>query len=545
MRFLLISTAILAAGPALAERIDTMARIDEVIVYPWGAGIGRVAELDLPQGTHELVIPNIPRDIDPGTLRVTAEGASIGAVRFEQDRTQPAEPVETPEFQAADAQVRQLERSLAQHDARAAEIAARTAAAEDMIAFLMALAESDTVGSDDFIGLTGAVRQQLVEARQTIASTEAEAGTHRQSREDLVEELDRAKTRREALQTPDPAEGALVVAVQGQGVPARIRITSLTRQANWQPVYDLALQRDAGSLRMDRGLLVTQNTGEDWHGVHMTLSTARPLDQSAPSELSPEFLRTLDDGGKVYSRAASAPDMLQSDEMRIYAEAAPVVEPVVIDSAIAGLVGETVIYDYPVPVDLRHSADSLRLPLDSHQLTPEVLAEAVPRRDDTAYLVADTVNSTGAVILPGEASFYADGALVGHGMLELTAAGDDMKLGFGPLTGIKLERQLPDESEGDRGLIVKSSERKETATLRIRNLTAEEWPLRIIDQVPVSRQDELRIDWSADPAPDETDPDGKRGLLLWNGPIAAGAEREITLTTSLRWPDGKRLIQDQ
>ena len=120
-----------------------------------------------------------------------------------------------------------------------------------------------------------------------------------------------------------------------------------------------------------------------------------------------------------------------------------------------------------------------------------------------------------------------------------------MKLGFGPLTGIKLERHLPDETEGDRGIIMKSSERTETAVLSIKNLTGEEWPMRIIDQVPVSRQEDLRVDWSADPAPDETDPDGKRGLLVWKGPLAPGAERKITLTTSLRWPDGMDLIPDQ
>ena len=41
---------------------------------------------------------------------------------------------------------------------------------------------------------------------------------------------------------------------------------------------------------------------------------------------------------------------------------------------------------------------------------------------------------------------------------------------------------------------------------------------------------------TADPAPDETDPKGKRGLLVWNGKIAPGAERKITLALT----DGAR-----
>ena len=545
MRHLLISAAIFAASPALADQFETPARIDQVTVYPWGAGVSRTLRLDLPQGAHELVVTGIPMDIDPGTLRVTGTGATIGAVSLQHSRAAPTTPEKSPEFLAARDEFRRIKAALAQHDARVAEIDARGAAAEDLIEFLMKLAESDGT-SGDFASLTASARAQLTEARQTIVRAEAEAEEADKASEDLAEELERATARLEALRAPEPQTGALVIAVQGAGAPADIRITSLTRQASWQPVYDLSLQRKDSRLRMERGLTVTQNTGEDWRGVHLTLSTARPMDQSAPSELTPEFMRVFNEDSKLYSRSASpAADSIERMQEDAYAAPVTEVEAVVVGSAIAGVVGETVIYDYPTPVDIRDSADALRLPLDAHDLTPEIVAEAVPRRDDSAYLVADTVNSTGAVILPGDATFYADGALVGRGMLEVTAAGEDMKLGFGPLTGIKLERHLPDETEGDSGIIMKSSERAETAVLSIRNLTGEEWPLRVIDQVPVSRQEDLRIDWSAEPAPDETDPEGKRGLLVWNGKIAAGEERSITLKTSLRWPDGMMLTPDQ
>ncbi|WP_313348542.1 DUF4139 domain-containing protein [Paracoccus sp. (in: a-proteobacteria)] len=538
MRHLLISTAILLAGPALADRIETTARVTDVTVYPWGAGITREAALDLPAGSHELVIPGIPEGIDPASLRITAEGAVIGATGVQQERALPETPAKSPELQSAQDEVRRLQTALAKHDASVAEIKARAEAADDTIEFLMKLATSDATGSGDIAALTGAVAEQLLQARQTAVRARLEAETADVGREELVEDLARAEARLDALRGPETERGALVIAVQGQGQPARIRITNLTDQASWSPVYDLSLQRREGKLRLDRGLLVRQYTGEDWRGVHLVLSTARPMDQSAPSELQPDFLRIGDPQAKLYSRST---DSMAEAAMDSVERAAPAPASIA-GSAVAGMVGETVVYDYPTPIDMRDGADALRLPLDSHELTPEIIAEAVPRRDDSAFLVADTVNSTGAVILPGDATFYADGAMVGRGVLELTAAGDDMKLGFGPLTGIKLERHIPDEIEGNRGLISKSSERRETAILRIRNLTGEEWPLRVIDRIPVSTQENLRVDWSADPSPDETDPDGKRGLLVWNGKIDTGEERSITLTTALRWPDGQILI---
>lgn len=538
MRHLLISTAILLAGPALADRIETVARVTDVTVYPWGAGVTREAALDLPAGAHELVIPGMPAGIDPASLRIAAEGAVIGATGLQQERALPETPAKSPELRAAEDEVRRLKAALAERDAGVAEIKARAEAAEDSIDFLMKLAESDAAGTADIAALARVVGEQLLQARQTAIRAGLEAEAADAGREELADELARAEARLEALRGPDADRGALVIAVQGQGQPARIRITSLTDAASWEPVYDLSLQRKEGRLRLDRGLLVRQDTGEDWRGVHLVLSTARPMDQSAPSELQPDFPRIGESEAKLYSRSAAPMAEAAMDSMeRAAAAPAPVA-----GSALAGMVGETVVYDYPTPVDMRAGADALRLPLDSHELAPEIVAEAVPRRDDTAYLVADTVNSTGAVILPGDATFHADGAMVGRGALELTAAGDDMKLGFGPLTGIKLERRIPDEIEGNRGLISKSSERRETAILRLRNLTGEEWPLRVIDRVPVSTQENLRIDWSADPSPDETDPEGKRGLLVWNGSIGAGEERIITLTTTLRWPEGQVLV---
>ncbi len=541
MRHLLLSTAILFAGPAFAERFETVARVTDVTVYPWGAGVTREASLDLPAGAHELVIPGIPPGVDPASLRITAEGATIGAVGFQQERALPGTPTKSPELTAAEAEVRRLKAELSTRDASVAEITARGEAAEDVIDFLMKLAESDGIAAGDIAALSGTVGQQLLQARQTAirAKTEAEAAS--EGREDLEQALERAEARLEALRGPESERGALLVAVQGAGKPARIRISTLTGNASWQPVYDLSLRRKDAALRMDRGLVVRQNTGEDWAGVHLLLSTARPMDQSAPSELQPQFPRLGENEAKLYSRAPAPMAEAAMDAARYEPEPVVVEESSVAGSALAGMVGETVVYDYPSPVTLRDGADALRLPLDSHELTPQVVAEAVPRRDDTAYLVADTVNSTGAVILPGDATFYADGAMVGRGALELTAAGDEMKLGFGPLSGITLERRIPDEIEGARGLISKSSERQEVAELHIRNLTGEEWPLRVIDQVPVSTQKDLRIDWSADPAPDQTDPEGKRGLLVWNGKIAAGEARAIRLTTTLRWPEGQVL----
>ena len=172
---------------------------------------------------------------------------------------------------------------------------------------------------------------------------------------------------------------------------------------------------------------------------------------------------------------------------------------------------------------------------------PEVLAEAVPSRDATAFVVANWVNTTKEILLPGELLALRDGTLVGGGQLPLLAPGDKATTGFGALDGLKLKREVPDRSTGDHGVFTTSTLQHETAILTVENLTDQLWKVRMLDQVPYSEQDDLKIDWSADPMPTETDVDGQRGILAWSFDLAPGAKQQVTLTTTLGWPAGKLL----
>jgi Domain of unknown function (DUF4139) len=111
-------------------------------------------------------------------------------------------------------------------------------------------------------------------------------------------------------------------------------------------------------------------------------------------------------------------------------------------------------------------------------------------------------------------------------------------MAFGAIEGLRLTRDMPNRLEGDSGIIVTSNQIEESATLKIENLTDESWPVRMLDQVPYSEQEDLEVTVSADPAASETDVDGKRGVLAWDFDLAPGEMREITLDHSLSWPEG-------
>lgn len=536
-RLSLVFALALSATPAVAwaDTIEASSKVIRVTLYPWGASVTRRAEFSATEGVHELIVPDLPIGTEAATLRVSGEGVAIGAVNLLHDRLPVTDDSPSPAIKAAKDEVERLEDVLRGKDAAIAAIRLRAAAATEQVAFLRGLNQSDApVSVEDLRALARMVGEEVLAASQVAHAAEQEAGAASRAREADVTALEKARQALAALTDGETRHAALSLAVQSREGGGAIEMTSYTDAASWRPVYDMRLDREAGTLDMARGVIVSQASGEDWRGVDLVLSTARPSERSEPTPLWP-WLRRI---GTPERRLSMAPSPMATAGADMgYAEA----ESLVKETAGVEMMGATVTYHYATPVDIRDGVEDLRLKLDDVVLRPQIVAEAVPAEDTSAYLLAEGTNDSGQVLLPGAAVLFLDGALVGGTELGLIAAGDKMRLGFGPIDGLRLTRTVPERSEGDRGLISKSNELHEVAMLKIENLTGEDWPLRVLDRVPYSEQEDLVIRYSATPAPTETDRNGARGILAWTSEIKAGKTQEIRLETVLSWPEGQEL----
>ena len=531
----------LLPGAALADRIEAQSRVVAVTIYPWGASVARRVEFTAPAGVHELVVPDLPPGIDAASLRVAgAEGLTVGAVTLATGRL-PAPEAEPPAaVKAAEAEVERHQAVLRERDEAIAAIRLRVDAANERWQFLRALGSNERVAGLDparLVELSRMVGDETLAARQAAHAAEVEAAAAERARKDDAEALERAELALSALRSEAEGRAVLTLAVEAGGEsPAHVDVTTFTPAATWRPVYDLRLTRGAAPvLTVERSAFVSQASGEDWRGVALTLSTARPMDRSAPGAVHPWLRRILrEDEVLPYARGAGS--MAEADAvMSAVPQAAPAP---VMDKAMLDFQGLTAVYRYGNAVDVRDGVEDLRLKLDDLVFAPEVMAVAVPSQDATAFAVAKVVNEAGQVILPGLASLYLDGAMVGSAALPLIAPGADEAIGFGPVDGLRLTRTVPARSGGERGLLSSRNQQDEVAILKVENLTGEDWPIRVLDRVPYSEQDDLTVTVTATPPATETDVEGRRGVLAWEFALPAGATREIRLEHSITWPPG-------
>lgn len=540
MRALLAALLATTAFPAFADTITAGSQITSVTVYPQGAKITREVTFDSPSaGTHELLITDLPADTAPGLMQLAAaEGVLTGAFSLRSDRLPPRGEVLTPDQQAAKATVEAAEAGL-----RAATTAveagnARIQAANARAGYLASISGQPPEGATaetlrDFAKVIG---EETLAAAGEASAARADLWPAQKALEEAQKALADAEASFAAL--PSAAQDYAVLSVSFEGAEAGSKTITLTHYvdaASWRPFYDLRLTRKNGAgLTIDRSVLVSQETGEDWSGVDLTLSSSRPSEQSAPSTLWP-WQRWIE---KEQPPAAEMARSMGAGQMDMApAPTAVAAEPAIL-RANAAMEGDTVVYHYPRKVDIADGVEDLRLSLDQLQAAPDVFALAVPSRDQSAFVMAKFINSSGEPLLPGEALLYREGVLVGTTSLGLIPAGKETEIAFGALDSITLSRDMPQRDSGQTGVFSTSNQLSETAILRIGNLGSESWPVKVIDQVPYSEQQDLSVKTTISPHPTVTDVEGQRGIMAWEFDLEAGAKQEISLGYTMSWPDG-------
>ncbi len=550
LRPLLTTSLIALCAPAFADSFTGAAHVDTVTIYPGLAMVTRQVVLDLPAGQHEITVPGLPQGLMTEGLRLAApQGVQIGAVNLAHDRL-PVTPDQTsPEVRAAKDEVERLEDVLRARDTAIAEIRLRVQAADEQVAFLQSLSQASAGdalsanGIDDIRALAQMVGAETLAARQAGFAAEQEARTAERAREDDMTALQDAQRALAALMAPEKDGSVLTFSVlMAEAGEVAIDVSTQEGFANWAPVYDMRLTTgDTPALDLDRSVVISQSSGQDWMDVKLVLSTARPGEQIAPSGVwaplrqivSEEELEKERDERAVSDRMSGSVALMDAPApMAMVAEMAPAVV------ATADFSGAAVTYTYPGRVNIRNGVEDLRLPLDTLSLDADVWAEAVPSRDNIAYRVAEFTNTTDELLLPGTALMFADGTMIGFSELPLIASGADTQMGFGPLDGIVLNRMTPNRSEGDRGVFSSTNELKEEAVITVENLTGQDWDVLLRDAVPYSEQDDLEVTVSASPAPDRTSPEGRRGILEWDLNVPAGESADIALDYTLSWPGG-------
>ena len=182
-----------------------------------------------------------------------------------------------------------------------------------------------------------------------------------------------------------------------------------------------------------------------------------------------------------------------------------------------------------------------RLQIDETELEAALTVRSVPRVDERAFLYAKLSVPRATPWLPGQVSLFRDGTFVGNGRLPQLAPGEEFELGFGPDDNIRVRHAVVDEKRGESGIISTSKTDQRSYRIAIKSLHERPIQLQIIDQIPVSQNQEIKVELVSRTAPTKQNLDDKRGVLSWESQLAADEEKVLEFGYRVQWPAAKRV----
>jgi uncharacterized protein (TIGR02231 family) len=508
-------------------------QINAVTVYQDRALIIRRGKIELTGSEKELIVENLPISLQTDSVRIAGSGAiavKILSARCETVFTE--EPVANNIAQI-ERQIKNLELERKTFTERISTLKLQRKFVENLSEksiqhFSRGLAKQE-VTLDETQELLNFVGQQYSEYTQQISQLERE--------KQIVEErLQIWLQQKQQLQTPKTNQSIkTIVAIEPAGEGEfELELTYIVQAASWTPLYDLSIDTVQKHLHLGYLGEVRQNTGEDWLGVMLTLSTAKPGYGSLPPQPSPWYINTyippnvysamrLSRAAQPQPFSSSAPttDLSMRAETEALEESKFQAETVVAEIQREGSVVTFQIGDGGnIPGDgMPHKVTIFR---DEYPCNLQYVV--MPRLVSFAYLQAKAKNSpTGATLLPGKANIFRDRAFVGTIQLDNISPGQEFKINLGIDEGIEIERTLV-ERQVDKKLI--GTNRKTTFAYRLQasNLLAQETFLQLIEQIPVSRDERIKVRLhQINPKIDL----GEMGVLEWNLSLAPNAKQEI------------------
>ncbi|MBO7410813.1 MAG: DUF4139 domain-containing protein, partial [Ottowia sp.] len=324
----------------------------------------------------------------------------------------------------------------------------------------------------------------------------------------------------------------------------QLRLTYQVRGPGWQPGYRATLDSSSKKVLLQRQALVAQNTGEDWNGVRLTLSTGQP--GGATEGPTPRPWRvTLRPPMQKNARAAgmameSAPMAMARSVAREDADAAaPEEEPMPsfdvtsIDSAYATE------FAVPQPITVPSSGQRVSLTLGEQQLDAKLRVRTSPAQEEAAYLIAEIAAPEG-VWPGGPLDLYRDGAYVGKGRFDVDALARS-GLAFGRDENVRVRAEMPKRGAGSAGFIGSRREQSIARTYTIENRHKDAIELQVLDAAPVSEHEDVRVQSSYQPNPTSTEWRQQPGTVLWEHKLAAGGTQKFSASHTITWPKDQNL----
>jgi hypothetical protein len=272
-----------------SQNLDS--KVTNVTLFISGAQVTRTAQASLQPGIAELTFTGLSEGIDVNTIRLTGEGSfTIISVNSRINYLKAQKNIKDEE--SLNLKKKQLGMLLE-------DIASQQEVLDTEESLLKA---NQKIGSAEKGTVTAELKSaaDFFRARFTELSEKKLALTRKD--ENTREELKRINDQLGmASQEEVKPTGEIIVQVMAkEPLVAKFKLSYLVKSASWKPEFDLRLDDISQPLELSRRAKISQNSGEEWKDIKLTLSTGNPNESGTEPRISTWYL-----GGYIYKSQSS------------------------------------------------------------------------------------------------------------------------------------------------------------------------------------------------------------------------------------------------
>ena len=194
-------------------------------------------------------------------------------------------------------------------------------------------------------------------------------------------------------------------------------------------------------------------------------------------------------------------------------------------------------FDVKTPYDIPSDGEQYKVAITEYEKEADYLYKAVPKLNEHAFLTASITNWEELNLMNGNAGIYFEGTYLGETSLNPKESGDTLSISLGKDENIVVLREAIVSKEGSR-VWSNRKEEKFHYEIKVRNNKAVAMKLEVMDQFPVSGNDEIAVE-RVESSLGEVD--DKSGKITWRFKLEPKEEKKLDLKYNVRYPKGRTI----
>ena len=498
-------------------------------VYLKGAELNSQVALSVPEGESEIILSNIASNVNPETLSVFADqDVLILSSQFTKDyREKETLMGETQNIQdqinlLKDQQTTDIIRL--QTNRAALTIIDNSKNLERTKENALSVNEIN-----DLINLVEKKTEQLL-------TDNAQIETRLSKINEDIAQLERLLTSTKQKGV-EPGARIKIKLYAPKATNTMLDIRYVVNNAGWIPTYDIHTLAIDKPIELTYKAKLYQNSGIQWNDVNITLSSGNPSQNITLPTLTPWYLSEalpLDNKvlyGEIRYDYESASSKIDAESS--FRQATPQKQKTIEEYVVADNDGINTQYSINIPYTIPSDGKEHTIFIQRAELTADYQYIAIPKLNPDAYLQATIKDWQSLNLLPGTTSLYFENHYIGQGMLKLNDLKYGLSLSLGIEKRITVERDEV-KTKGATGIFSGNNiERKLGYTIKATNSRPDDIKLTIVDQLPVSQNEQIKIQDLQLGGGTHYVPTGN---LSWTLDLKENAHQEIEYSYKIRYP---------